>query len=91
MATTYPAKKALKGKLVTRIQYTNWNTPERTMNVKKASINLRRSGVFSKYDFQSAETVLERALCGGAFGPAICVDVELVRRGIDPKRKSSRV
>lgn len=73
-ATTYPAKKALKGKLVTRTQYTNWITPERMMNTKNASMNLRRSGVCCKYDFHNADTVCdtpEGAVFEEVFGPAI--------------------
>ena len=65
-ATAYPAKKALKGKLVTSTQYANWSTPESTMNVKKASMNLRRSGVFCMYDVHSADSVCEDGL-----GPAM--------------------
>jgi len=42
-----PAKKALNGKLVTRIQYKNWSTPESMINSRKESMNFRRSGVCS--------------------------------------------
>lgn len=90
--TAYPAKKALKGKLVTSTQYTNWNTPESTINVKKASINLSRSGVFCTYDFHSADTVcdtLEGVVAGVAFAPAmLCATWNGSNEGIDPKRKS---
>jgi hypothetical protein len=58
-ANTYPDKKALKGKLVTRTQYTNCITPDRTMNAKKASMSLRRSGVCCMYDFQSVDTAID--------------------------------
>lgn len=47
--TTYPAKNALKGKLVTRTQYRNCETPESMMNTRNASINFRRSVVWSTY------------------------------------------
>jgi hypothetical protein len=42
----------LKGKLVTRIQYTNWMTPERMRKTRKASMNFRREGVESMYAVQ---------------------------------------
>lgn len=41
-----PARKALKGKLVTRTQYANCMIPENIMNTRKASTSLSRSGVF---------------------------------------------
>ena len=53
---THPAKKALKGKLVTKTQYTNCMTPESMMNTRKASINLSLSDVFCMYDFHMALT-----------------------------------
>lgn len=53
---TYPARKALKGKLVTRMQYANWMMPENIRKTRKASTNLRRSEVCSLYAFQSVPT-----------------------------------
>jgi len=47
-----PARNALKGKLVTRMQYTNWMTPERMRKTRKASMNLRRECVESMYAVQ---------------------------------------
>lgn len=53
------------------------------MNAKKASMNLRRSGVCCKYDFRSADTVCETpedVACEDVFEPAMLrVYVELVR------------
>ena len=46
--SSYPARKALKGKLVTSTQYTNWMTPERIRNTRKASMNFSRGGVESR-------------------------------------------
>ena len=48
----YPARKALKGKLVTSTQYTNWATPDRMRKTRKASMNFRREGVASRYAVQ---------------------------------------
>jgi hypothetical protein len=45
---THPARKALKGKLVTRTQYTNWMTPDKTRKTRKASTNFKRAGVVSR-------------------------------------------
>jgi hypothetical protein len=65
---THPARNALKGKLVTRTQYANWETPESTRNARNASTNLRRAGVPSVYARQSAEmALLVSAACACAF------------------------
>jgi len=48
-ASTHPARKALKGKLVTSTQYTNWITPDRTRKTRKASMNFKREGVVLRY------------------------------------------
>ena len=49
---TYPARKALKGKLVTRTQYVNWRTPERTRKTRKESMNLSLVEVLTRYAAQ---------------------------------------
>lgn len=48
-----PARKALKGKLVTSTQYTNWMTPVRTRNTRKASTSFKREGVVLRYAAQN--------------------------------------
>jgi hypothetical protein len=52
-ASTHPARKALKGKLVTSTQYTNWMTPDRTRKTRKASTSFKREGVVLRYAAQS--------------------------------------
>lgn len=42
-----PARKALKGKLVTSIQYRNCAMPESMRNTRKVSMSFRRDGVVS--------------------------------------------
>ena len=54
----HPAKNALKGKLVTRMQYKNCMTPESIRNTRKESMNLSRPGVVSTYARQSVSTAL---------------------------------
>jgi len=70
-----PAKKALKGKLVTRMQYINCSTPENMMNSRNESINFRRSVVCSLYAIHNewnAPIVVGDDLADGVgFGPAI--------------------
>jgi len=78
-----PARKALNGKFVTRTQYTNCMMPESIMKTRKASINLSRFGVLSRYAFHSesrapetAEALggvvtLVRAFDGVLLGPAM--------------------
>jgi hypothetical protein len=53
---THPARKALKGKLVTSTQYTNWMTPDRTRKTRKASTSFKREGVVLRYADQSVCT-----------------------------------
>jgi len=48
-----PARKALKGKLVTSTQYTNWMTPDRTRKTRKASTSFKRGEVVLRYAAQS--------------------------------------
>jgi len=48
-----PARKALKGKLVTSTQYTNWMTPDRTRKTRKESTSFKREGVVLRYAVQS--------------------------------------
>ena len=69
----------------------NWNTPESTRNVKNASMNLSRSGVLFKYDFQSTETGLDTlavVVCEACFGPAMVVATWNWPDEFGPKRKS---
>jgi len=47
-----PARKALKGKLVTSTQYTNWMTPDRTRKTRKASTSFKREEVALRYAAQ---------------------------------------
>jgi hypothetical protein len=49
MRGTHPARKALKGKLVTSTQYTNWMTPDSTRKTRKASTVFKREGVVLRY------------------------------------------
>jgi|SRR6267154_422017 len=51
--STHPARKALKGKLVTSTQYTNWMTPDRTRKTRKASTSFKREEVVLRYAAQS--------------------------------------
>jgi hypothetical protein len=60
---THPARKALKGKLVTSTQYTNWITPDKTRKTRKASMDFRRAVVVSRY---AAQRVCSTANDAGA-------------------------
>ena len=42
----------MQGKLVTRMQYRNWMTPEKMRNARKASMSLSLEGVESMYTVQ---------------------------------------
>ena len=79
----------MKGKLVTRMQYRNWMTPERMRKTRKASMNLSRDGVESMYAVQSDCRANEDGAGLGSegacfavfdddFGPAICIWVQYV-------------
>lgn len=67
---TYPDKNALYGKLLTRMQYTNWTMPESIKNSRKESINLSRSGVFSVYAFHNVSTAFV-VVDGAGFGAIV--------------------
>jgi hypothetical protein len=56
---THPARKALKGKLVTSTQYTNWMTPDRIRKTRKASTSFKREDVVLRY--------VPQRVCSAAF------------------------
>ena len=55
---TYPARNALNGKFVTRMQYKNWVMPDSMRNTKNASMSLSREDVVSLYALNSVWTAL---------------------------------
>ena len=56
--TSYPAKNALKGKLVTRIQYRNCTIPESMRKTRNESMNFSLFDVLSEYAFHNDSTAL---------------------------------
>ena len=66
----HPARKALKGKLVTSTQYTNWATPDRMRKTRKASMNFRREDVASRYAVQRVCNATADADAGAEGGVA---------------------
>lgn len=55
---THPAKNALKGKFVTRMQYKNCTIPESMRKTRKESMNFSLFDVLSEYAFHSDSTAL---------------------------------
>ena len=65
---SYLERKALKGKLVTRMQYRNWMTPERMRNARKASMNSSLEGVTSMYAVQKDYRAKDDGEVGAGLG-----------------------
>ena len=73
----------------------NCSTPLSTMNAWKASMNLRRSGVWSRYDFQSVDTATEVSDdeddgFEDDFGPAMLKVLKLAATDDVDERNSSK-